>query len=466
MKLTRRNILLSLKTATIIGLADQFQAGQAQSPLLITQSNSSLPWLEKENLNKEMLYKKYLELAQGGVKDSPVLFYQGINTSSYQNQIKDYPHRLTIKPDKNNIISAIESDDNFSSYPSLGEVPKIDETGLNFLHSDIKEACICLGSFSTGELTTKWLGRDAILTGEFWSATKIFPLLYVLSQANRKFPNLDLNNCQIRGINQEGKDIGFTFYDLAKDIVSYDEKIATSNSLGAMFKRFTSQLELEKWLINITGNQDLVFRGYYGEDPYIDQPKFLDSIINKVVLSPDSNPPRCSSNNVSAYDLVRIITQIGWHNYLPETAQIKQLKWQNLGILIKAMGHDSARLTDLAIENLGLKDDVDSVVILSKLGNGATSIRHRTEAVYVALIQLIDNRPTKTGKFPRMLTLSMALRGAFDLPKKRKLASSKKELDTVLDEEVRQLDARMATEVTNIIWTALHNDLNIFPGSS
>ncbi len=42
--------------------------------------------------------------------------------------------------------------------------------------------------------------------------------------------------------------------------------------------------------------------------------------------------------------------------------------------------------------------------------DGATGTRERTEAVYVALIQLVDRRPQKSGQPAKLVTFSMALR--------------------------------------------------------
>ncbi len=85
-----------------------------------------------------------------------------------------------------------------------------------------------------------------------------------------------------------------------------------------------------------------------------------------------------------------MISLIGWNYYLAKEAQLFELQNSGLGILIKALRSDPARLTDLAMDELGIQENFKNVVILSKLGNGSTSYRRRTEAVYVALIQGID----------------------------------------------------------------------------
>ena len=65
---------------------------------------------------------------------------------------------------------------------------------------------------------------------------------------------------------------------------------------------------------------------------------------------------------------------VGWHNYLPQKSRLSWVSWPSLESAIFALGRDPARLTDLAIQQLGLESVLDSVVILSKLGNGATGL--------------------------------------------------------------------------------------------
>ncbi len=167
----------------------------------------------------------------------------------------------------------------------------------------------------------------------------------------------------------------------------------------------------------------------------------------EVILTADERPPGWACNQLSAYDLTRTISMVGWHNYLPQKSRLSWVSWPSLESAIFALGRDPARLTDLAIQQLGLESVLDSVVILSKLGNGATGLRERTEAVYVALVELAVSNRLKSEQPPEMITFSMALRGA--------RASEPRELDR----EVVELDARMATEVTEILWRAVKGEL-------
>ena len=407
--------------------------------LLKIDTKSPFPTTE----NREKIYQKFLQAAAKGQEDYPVLLYKGIKTSPYQKEISDYPRRLLQKPDGKKVVCAIKGDKTFQSYPSVGKIPEIDEGGLEFLHADITEACICIGTFVERQLQVKWLGRNALSNDEFWSGTKIIPLTYVVSQANRQSAETDIDTCNIRGVDSQGGYRNLSFSDLARDVISYEYNLASSNSLGAMFKRFAPQKDIEAWLKGITGNQNLIFRGRYGEKPFINQPELYDRTTGKVLLKPDSQSPQWESNTISAYDLNRIISMVGWHYYLPYASRIPGAQWHSLESIIRAMGNDPARLTDLALGELGLENAVESSVIISKLGNGATSIRKRTEAVYVALVQFVDNSPQKLGEASRLVTLSMALRGA------------KQHQPRNFQREVVELDARMAGEVTEIIRRAV-----------
>ncbi|MBD2386546.1 peptidoglycan-binding protein [Cylindrospermum sp. FACHB-282] len=447
MKFTRREIIFSVATAfTYLGYKYGIGTVQAQSIPAFSNSQEALiisDLLASNTTNREQIYQQFLNAAAGGVEDKPVLLYQGINTSPYKEQIQHYPTRLKQKPNGKNLVDGIKADSSFRPFPVVGQLPEINQNSLKFLHEDIKEACICVGSFSAGSFQTKWLGRNALNTEEFWSGTKIISLLYTAYLLNKNVPGADITNYNIKGLDQDKIQRSFPFSDLAKDMITYEEIIATSNALGAVFKRFSPQIKLEKWLKNLTGNDELVFRGRYSGITFIDAPRLVERRTEKIILTPDLAPPSWACNAISAYDLTRIISMLGWHNYLPQNSQLPSISQKSLDTLIKIMGTDTARLTDLAIKTLGLQNALDSVVIISKLGNGVTVTRQRTEAVYLALVQFIDRRPQASGKPAKFFTLSMALRGVRALKPRN------------LDQEVVELDARMATEVAEIIKRAI-----------
>ena len=96
-----------------------------------------------------------------------------------------------------------------------------------------------------------------------------------------------------------------------------------------------------------------------------------------------------------------------------------------------------------AIAELGLQNAIDSMVIISKLGNGATQFRNRTEAVYIALVQFVKLNLQDASQPAQQIAISMALRGAKVLEPRD------------LDQEVVELDAGMAAEVTEIVRRAV-----------
>ncbi|NEO09783.1 peptidoglycan-binding protein [Moorena sp. SIO3I8] len=400
-----------------------------------------------DNYSKNNVYEKYLQAAVQGSKDNPKLLYLGIKTSPYKQQIKDYPSRLTQKPDGKHLVSVIKADKTFSPYPILGQLPDIDQQGLEFIHQDIKEACVCVGSFVDQEFKVKWLGRNALSNDELWSGSKIIPIINLVSRLNSKSPNDDLDKCTIRGRDQAGNQRDIPVCDLITDVISYDYNTASSNCLGAMLKRFAPQMDLENWLKQITGNDSLIFRGRYGEKPFIEYPQLFGSTTKRIILTADPEPPQWESNTISAYDLNRMISMVGWHNYIPEACQLPGVKWDSLESIIRAMANDPARLVDLAIKELGLLNVIDSTVIISKLGNGVTSIRNRTEAVYVALVKLVKPSLDDALKPAKLITFSMALRGAKVLEPRD------------FNREAVELDARIATEVTEILRRAVMGEL-------
>jgi hypothetical protein len=392
-----------------------------------------------------------IEVQQGFDQNKLAFLDQGIQTSLVEHQIDLYPNRLRQAPNTQLVAStgavtrppdttpAVRS----NPYPNLGVIPTIDQTGLSFLHPDIQEACICIGSYTNGQMNARWLGRNALTTAQFWSATKIVPILYVAVQANAKAKDIAIKNCSIRDSQKQQADLNFL--EAATDIISYrkdniEQGIEMSNRLSDTLKRFSSLSGLEQWFVRITGNRALQFRGYYSKAPWIQQPVLQSGAT--VLLQSQPEGVR-GENLVSAYDLTRLLTTLAWHIHLPPAARLPDIQWHSLETVIRSMGYDSARYVDAAIKVLSIADVVSDLVILSKLGFGPSDRRNRTELCYTALVQFVDRRPEAQGKPPRFRTVAMTLRAGV-----QKLdATGKRDLD----EEARWLDARMAAEVTEIM---------------
>ena len=90
---------------------------------------------------------------------------------------------------------------------------------------------------------------------------------------------------------------------------------------------------------------------------------------------------------------------IGWHLHLPSAARLPDSQWSCLESVVRAMGLDTARYIDVALETLGLVNVVNNSVIISKMGLGNSAL------TYVAFASFVDVRHSP----PRLRTISMAL---------------------------------------------------------
>lgn len=379
-------------------------------------------------------FQQFLRLETNCHSEKLAILDRGIALSPYNDEVGAFAERLKTCPDECELVSGTVPEAwHAQPYPCRGQRPAMNEAGLTFLHDDIQQACVCVGQWCQGQVETHWLGRNAMKPIELWSTTKLVPILNVLAQANQRYPDVNISECQIRG---QGDLSGYRFYDLCRDIMSYEETVGTSNAIAAMLKLFETPEGLEHWLKSLTGNDALEFRGRYGEPPFLDRPELWHPETGDIILQ--SRPvPEWSDNTISVYDLTRLISMVGWHAHLPSESQLPGIQWNSLSRVIEAMGCDSARYIDMAIAQLGLESVVRSPVILSKLGYGRTSIRDRAELAYTALVQFVDERPKQSGKPSILHSMAFTLLSAKDYGD--------------FDKEAVELDARMATEVTELI---------------
>ncbi|AFZ19271.1 hypothetical protein [Allocoleopsis franciscana] len=371
-----------------------------------------LPFILEQAENTKFI----LEKLTGIQTNSPAPVNIGVNdafiarttrNSPFAAEISNYPQYLAQKPDGTSIISYGDSITlssgktvTFSDYPNQGKLPIIDNTGLNFLASNISHACICIGSFSDGSssIKTHWLGKNALEPIQLLSATKFIGVLNAICQIHANPLSIDIDNCTIESPK-------FRFHDLLIDMVSYREdakgNIGRSNRIGALFKRFTKREHLEAWLKGQTGNNKLEFRGGYGKDfpSLISNPQVKDIASGTSVLSSTSEG-NIGNNHVSAYDLVRIISMLGWHLHLTPNTRLPNAQWNSLESVVRAMGTDPARYVDVALETLGVVDVISEPVIISKVGFGESSF------TYVAFVKFVDRRVQPA----KLRTFAMALR--------------------------------------------------------
>jgi hypothetical protein len=397
--------------------------------------------------DRDRIHREFLWQEEGCDSEHLAFLDRGMLHSPFAGQLAFFPDRLRQRPDQRDVISLADAvkrygrEARFHPFPARGQQPPIDASGLDFLHPDILHAVVCVGSVDAGGLQCRWLGRNALATAQCWSTTKIIPLLHLIGTANGRFPGVDLDRCRIR---PRGRGVGYGVQEVATDVVDYSNAIASSNALSAMLKRFSRPSELEGWLQQLTGNSRLTFRGRYGEAPCIAEPELVDERTGQVLLSAPEEES-WGENLVSVYDVTRCLAMLGWHHHLPEAARLPQARWDSLEDLVQALGTDTARYLDGALERLNLLQVIRSVVILSKMGFGRSDSRDRTELVYLALIQFIDKRHWREGGPAVHTTLAMTLLGACG--------------GGDADQEARAIDARMAAEVTEILRRVLIMEL-------
>jgi hypothetical protein len=386
--------------------------------------------------NRDEVYQDFLENTNTPFID------RGIENSPVKSDIIGYPDRLKENPDEIEVTSLGKSltlpngsSINFLPYPDLGIIPSnFDKNGLEFLHSDIKEACVCIGSIVDGRIHTHWLGKNAEDNGEFWSATKMLAVLNVACEANRINPLVDIDNCVIRD-SDTGKE--FTFYKLVVGIENYKGSPDSSNRLAATLRRLSTFKALNQWIQKITGNNNLKYLGWWGEEPTCNSPILFDTKLQKTIL-PSAPETDRNGNSVSAYDLTRTISMLGWHHHLTQSARLPGGQWNSLECVVRGMGEDIGRYVDAAIERLGLQRVIKFPVIISKSGWGKSSSRNRYEITYTALVQFIDNQPKKNGQLAKLRTLAITLRAAKN--------SGEKEVDARIASEITEILRRMVTD--------------------
>lgn len=384
--------------------------------------------------DRKAVFQQLLQQEAGFNAEKLAFLDRGINQSPYRGDVTKVAVRLQVPEDMPTTLTKRVA------YPPKGELFFVNEAGLDFLAPDILSGCVCLATEHKGKLVANWLGRDALVERQLWSSTKFIPLLNVVARANAHAPRTDIDSCRVRQSGSNGR--GYSFNELASGIMSYDNRIATSNSLAAMFKRFEAPERLEKWTQQITGNPQLSFQGRYGEVPFIQQPELWNSKTKQVVLK-SVGQPHSGSNLLSTYDLTRLMSMLGWHWQLPVGSRIPDLQGHSAESLMRSLTVDTARYVDVAFETLGLTEWVRSPVILSKSGFGRSDERDRTELTYCALVQFSLPRGLKDQGAPDPTATYQRYSLCFTLIAAQDVGDANK--------EARYVDALMAASVTDII---------------
>ena len=270
-------------------------------------------------------------------------------------------------------------------------------------------------------MQASWLGRNALAPVQMWSATKIFPMLRTVIKAQAASPRSKPEHWRIPGAGP--------ITEVFDSIVSYRQGGSRSNRLARTLKQFDTPGTLEGWLQSVTGNRSLQFRGGYGESPTVARPTLVDEATGQTLLKA-SGSDHTGRNLVSAYDLCRTLSNLAWHPQMSPSQRIAGLQQSGANALVQALGTDSARFVDVALEELGLQNRLEDLVVLSKLGFGLSDERNRWESVYSAFVSFRDR---ETG---RSHQLSLALKG-HHAPEGPRPAV--------------ELDSRMATQVALIL---------------
>ncbi|WP_373537608.1 peptidoglycan-binding protein [Microcoleus sp.] len=352
--------------------------------------------LTAESKTIKLLISDFQELV--GADDEKLGF---LDMGAVQSPFKHYGYRYSKLFEETKTASFKTSSPpslSFSSYPNRGQVPVIDTTKLSFLESNITEACICLGNFESGKLTSSWLGRKAIAPVECLSATKIIPILNVLCQLGNSIP-ANPNNVLLK--NQGSNAKRFELPSALIDICSYRISVPHSNALSATLNSFEDNREA--WIKEQTGNsKPIKFGGKYGIEPTMRVPELHDQSTDTTLLS--FKQAAIGDNSISVYDLTRFISLVGWHLFLSSSQQLPNISQQGLNLAIIAMGTDTARYVDTAISILGLENVIDSPIVISKLGYGESAL------IYTAFVQFIDRHDPSSD--PKLRSFALTLRAA------------------------------------------------------
>jgi hypothetical protein len=363
------------------------------------------------------------------------LLDRGLPASPLRSEPPRFPARLAAGLPAAQLVPYPDPAGTFSAYPAHGVVPPIvsgsnGRGGLEFLSDEVAQACLCIGSFAADQpLRVRWYGRRALQDNvQFWSATKFVAPLQVVCQANRRSPGTPIRDSRVRSGDGSAS---APFAQLFTEMVSYAQGVGRSNAIGYLFKQLlnSGEPDVQAWLRGLSGNPSLTLLGRYGVEPLYRQAVLSGP--SGVLVGHRALP--VTRNLVSAYDLVRIITLLGWHHQLPQGQRLPGAQWASLATLVEGLGHDTARYLDEALERLGLPPHVQEPVILSKLGYGDSAPDHPDAPAftYVAFASFRDARTAPA----RQRCFALALR-----------VPTGPGLNTAL-----RHDARMAAEVTEIV---------------
>lgn len=380
-------------------------------------------------LDRAALFRELLkqEQAEGSNPDHLSFLDRGLASSPFAAEVAAIAERLGAAPVSDDAVPHGEP------MPARGQVPaKIDTSPFEGFDGALKGACVAVSTYAAGEWRYAWYGRNALVNTQFWSATKVLQALNLVSLANEKRPSLPIDAMMLRPADGSTSEPAVSFSRLMREIVSYEAGVTRSNAGAETLGRFLRREERENLIEEHTGH-DVSFRGAYGAGALIARPRLQSGA--EVVATAPADPGETGPNQVSAYDLTRMLALAAWHPHLSPGQRIFAAQWHSLSPVLTALGHDSARYIDVAIRKLGLHGKIGDVVIATKLGMGTSSATGLTAICYAGVFQFVDRR----------VSPALTRRACFALKAEH--------ADAVT------LDARMAVEVTDLVRRLADGDL-------
>jgi len=379
------------------------------------------------SVDEDLAHFLAIERREGATASHMSFLDRGLASSPWRSEVGRIPERLAAGP------QGVPSGGPTAGepMPQTGVLPQ-HVGALPWLDPAVKNASVVVGSWdASGALSTRWYGRADRVNDQHWSATKHLQALGLASQLNRDHPTLDLGDLGIRGVADTA--VHTTVDDLLQDIVSYDAGVPRSNggahTLGALQGPAQREQRLERW----TGH-DADFRGGYGFSPVVTEPRLVGPD-GAILIAPPPGPYSTGPNLISSYDLTRATAMAAWHAQLSPDQRIPDIQQASVDSVLTALGEDSARYVDAALQRLDLADRVSDVVIASKLGHGIRSATGHAETVYTAVAQFVVGQ----GDDARFHSVVLTLR--------------------VEDPDAVRTDAVMAAEVTDLIRRVVDGEL-------
>lgn len=380
--------------------------------------------------NADFLHFMAIEEAEGSNGWHMSFLDRGLEGSPLAGDLDAIPERLASTPEESGAMGAGALDHD-APLPARGAQPECVQD-LPWLHEDIENASLAVASWDAeGELQARWYGRDEDEQDEYWSATKHIQALGLVSLIGARRPDLDPDELYLREAGEA--DTAVPLRELLQDIVSYDAGPHASNAGAKALSRFQTTGEREARFEGWTG-AEVDFRGGYGAASTFRRPELVTAAGEIVATAPEAAGAP-GPNHLTAEGLTRVMAMAAWHEHLAPEQQIPEAQWSGLEAVLTSMGWDSARYIDAALEHLGVSDQLQNVVVATKLGHGIRSATQLAETVYTGVVQLDDVRSGR----PIRRSMVFTLRG--------------EHADPV------ELDARIAAEVSEILRRLLAGEL-------